>query len=153
VTAGLLIIGPLTVASESKSYVHCSDQSSSLQAEPKDKPPIPPTILPSHSGSIRRGVCRREAIKTAQPIYPTEAEKQGIKGAVVVEIIIDENGRVDSARSLSGPDALRGAAVEAARKWRFRVTRVGGKPVKIACALSFSFPPMGSQVKKTRRER
>jgi TonB family protein len=148
-TSVLLVIGMLTVSSESRSDFHCSDQSSSLQAEPKVKP-ASPAILPSHSGSIRRGVCWREAIKTAQPIYSVEAQKQGIKGVVVVEIIINEKGRVESARSLSGPDALRDAAVEAAKKWRFRVTRIGGKTVKIACALSFTFPLTDSHTKKTR---
>ena len=149
-TTVLLVIGMLTVSSESRSDFHCSAQSNSLQAETKVKPTAPPAILPSHSGSIRRGVCRREAIKTAQPIYPIEAEKQGMKGVVVVEIIINEKGYVESARSLSGPDALRDAAVEAAKKWRFRVTRIGGKTVKIACALSFTFPLTDSQAKKTR---
>jgi TonB family protein len=125
-------------------------QSNSSQTAPR-KDPAAPTILPGHSGSIRRAVCRHEAIKVVQPVYPLEAKKAGINGDVVVEIKIDEKGRVESARALSGPDALKEAAVEASKKWKFRVTRIGGKPVRIVCALSFSFPPKNSQEKKTKK--
>jgi TonB family protein len=127
-----------------------SKQISSPQSEPNDKSPSQPIILPGYSGSIRRGVCRGEAIKVVQPIYPPEAKKEGIKGNVVAEIIIDETGSVESARALSGPDALKDVALEAAKKWKFRVSRISGKRVKIACVLSFSFPPRISQAKKVR---
>jgi TonB family protein len=127
-----------------------SKQISSPQSEPKDKSPSPPRILPGYSGSTRRGVCRREAIKVAQPIYPPEALKERIKGDVFVEIIINESGNVESARALSGPDALKDVALEAAKKWKFRVSRINGKRRKVAYVLSFSFPPRGSQTKKIR---
>jgi TonB family protein len=149
--APLLITGMFIITSRCRPYFHGPGSSLLLQAERKDKSPAAPIILPGHSGSIRRGVCRREAIKTAQPIYPTEAAKQGIKGIVIVEIIIDEKGHVESVRGISGPDTLKDAAEDAAKKWRFRVTRIGGKPAKTACSLSFLFPPVASQIKKTRR--
>jgi TonB family protein len=148
-TAVLFILGSLKAASATKFYSHYSEQDNSSQAEPKNKHPSPPAILPGHSGSIRRGVCRGEAIRTAEPIYPAEAEKQGLNGVVVVEIIINEKGHVKSSRSLSGPDSLKEPAEEAAKKWRFRATRIGGKPVKVACTLSFTFPPVDSKGKST----
>jgi TonB family protein len=146
--AVLIIIGPLTIVSASRGCLHCSNFFISSQSQQEDKPPTPPVTLSSHSGTIRRGVCRREAIKRVQPPYPTEAEKQNIKGIVTVEVVINEKGHVESARSLSGPDALKEAAQEAAKRWRFRVARIGGRPVKTTCALSFQFPPASSQAKR-----
>jgi len=56
-----------------------------------------------------------------------------------VEIEIDEDGNVASAKAASGPEALRAAAVKAAYKARFRPAVVNGKPTTVAAALSYSF--------------
>lgn len=61
------------------------------------------------------------------------------KGDVVVEIIVDEEGNVVSARALSGHPLLRDAAVKAAQDWKFRKTAIQGEAVKITGTLTFKF--------------
>jgi outer membrane biosynthesis protein TonB len=50
-------------------------------------------------------------------------------GKVEVEVIVDENGKVISARAVSGPTALRDVAVEAAQRARYahETFRTAGK--------------------------
>lgn len=52
-------------------------------------------------------------------VYPEEARRAGVQGEVIVDIAIDEKGAVIEARVKSGPDALRQAAVDAVRQFRF----------------------------------
>src|ERR1041385_2327326 len=56
-------------------------------------------------------------VELVQPSYP---ERIHLSGKVVVRIKIDESGSVVSARSLSGHPLLKSAALEAARKSRFK---------------------------------
>jgi TonB family protein len=54
------------------------------------------------------------------PVYPAEALKAKIGGMVIVRIIVDEAGRVTSARPLTARDPRLGeAAVTAVRQWTF----------------------------------
>jgi len=73
------------------------------------------------------------------PDFPDAAKAAGISGSVVVEVRIDEQGNVENARALSGPDDLRAAAIEAARQWRWAPTTLSGEPVKVIGTLVFNF--------------
>jgi protein TonB len=67
------------------------------------------------------------------------AEAAQVSGPVVVEITVDEEGNVISARAVSGHPLLRDAAVEAARQWNFTPTTLQGEPVKVIGTLTFNF--------------
>jgi periplasmic protein TonB len=60
-------------------------------------------------------------------------------GTVVVEVLIDESGKVISARAVSGPPALHDAAVQAARLAKFSPTTLSGQPVQVIGTISYSF--------------
>jgi periplasmic protein TonB len=62
-----------------------------------------------------------------------------VSGTVVVEVTVDEEGSVLSARPLSGPPLLQDAAVAAAKGWRFKPTLLGGLPVKVIGTITFNF--------------
>jgi TonB family protein len=81
------------------------------------------------------------AVDKADPLYPAIAGAAQATGDVIVEVIIDEEGDVISARALSGHPLLRDAAVEAAQKWKFRKTMNRGKAVKVVGTLTFKFNP------------
>lgn len=110
-------------------------------------PPFNPDA-PSHQprgvpvgvpGGVSKDVIPGEALVRAQPVYPSIAKQINVTGEVRVEVIIDENGRVISAKAVSGHPALRSAAEDAARKWVFKPTLLDGKPVKQPGFLSFYF--------------
>jgi len=85
------------------------------------------------------GVFQGSAATRVQPIYPPEAIAHRIAGSVVVEVTLDVNGSVMAAHALSGPDELRGAAVSAAREWKFHPTALSGVPVEVIGTITFNF--------------
>lgn len=85
-------------------------------------------------------VSRPERISGDPPVYTEEARKAQVKGAVVVEAIIDERGDVTDVRVLQGlPMGLDQAAVEAVRTWKFKPAMQRGKPVKVYYVLKVNF--------------
>jgi hypothetical protein len=59
---------------------------------------------------------------------------------VIIESIIQENGRISSARILENlPKGLGFQAMEAMCHWRFKPGQMEGKPVKIYYALVVNF--------------
>jgi TonB family protein len=58
---------------------------------------------------------------------------------VTVEVLLDEQGKVISARALDGNPFLRQAAVNAARLARFSPTILSGQPVKVAGVITYRF--------------
>jgi TonB family protein len=74
-------------------------------------------------------------VKYVHPKYPEAARKQGITGLVRVDVVIDKDGKVIEARATDGPEALRAASVEAAKKCRFEKT---GTQTKAILAFDFA---------------
>jgi protein TonB len=81
------------------------------------------------------------ASQTVAPTYPATARAARISGHVTVYLLLDEKGQVAAVQRTDGPELLRRAAEEAARRWRFRPTLVNGLPVRVTGYLSFNFTP------------
>ncbi|MFS8085804.1 MAG: energy transducer TonB, partial [Acidobacteriota bacterium] len=62
-----------------------------------------------------------------------------VTGVVQVEVIVDENGKVVSARVLSGPGTLRDVAMQAALRARFSPTKLSGQSVKVSGQINYNF--------------
>jgi protein TonB len=62
-----------------------------------------------------------------------------LHGAVQVQVLISEEGRVLSTGVVSGHPILRAAAEEAARQWLFKPTMLNEVPVKVQGILTFNF--------------
>jgi hypothetical protein len=67
-----------------------------------------------------RGNIKRRAIYLPKPPFPREALEAGADGAVKVEVVLDADGRVVSAKAISGHPLLYNSAEETARKTIFR---------------------------------
>jgi TonB family protein len=80
-----------------------------------------------------------KATQKISPTYPTIAKTQRITGIVRVYLLIDEKGAVASIERASGPAMLQQAAVDAARRWKFRPTVVEGQPVRVVGFINFNF--------------
>jgi len=63
-------------------------------------------------------ILRRAKVKV-QPIYPELARKMNITGTVKIEVVVAPNGTIKDARVVGGHPVLAGAALDAAKKWRF----------------------------------
>src|SRR6478672_400179 len=63
---------------------------------------------------ISAGVLNGKAVKLPLPPYPPAAKAVKAQGAVNVEVIVDEEGNVTSAKTVSGHPLLRQASEKAA---------------------------------------
>jgi protein TonB len=68
-------------------------------------------------------------IKMPRPQYPQEAFVKKIEGTVIVEILINSEGRVSPRRIIQSIPALDSAAVEAVKQWLFSPAIKRGRPV------------------------
>ncbi|HLL76049.1 MAG TPA: TonB family protein [Pyrinomonadaceae bacterium] len=94
---------------------------------------------PDASKPIHGGVLNSRALNRVQPVYPAIARAAGAQGSVTVEVVVNEEGKVESARALDGHPLLREAAVNAARQWEFAPTKLSNQPVKVTGRISFEF--------------
>ncbi len=87
------------------------------------------------------GLRKKKATKTVQPVYPNESLTNHVTGKVIVEILIDENGKVPEAKVKQAPDELTGqAVVDAAKHWEFKAPpKVQGRQICYESTLSFKF--------------
>lgn len=60
------------------------------------------------------------------------------RGLAVVNISVSEEGIVDEAELVSGPESLRELAEQAATGWTFRPVHVGGESVRVNSSLTFN---------------
>ena len=94
----------------------------------------------SKTNSVDRWSDANRLISSApRPAYPDEAKKEHASGQVQVKVLIDETGKVISAEAVFGPESLRKAAVEAARRARFSPARVDGVPAKLSGIITYDF--------------
>jgi TonB family protein len=102
--------------------------------EQASKPIIKPLLKP-----ISGGVLNGKAINLPKPAYPLTAKSARLSGVVVVEVVIDGNGKVISARAVSGPVLLQQAAVQAAYQAKFSPTMLSDQPVKVVGTINYNF--------------
>jgi TonB family protein len=101
--------------------------------------PQEPGATPPESKTISGGVLNDKAISLPKPPYPPIARAAKATGTVVVEVTVDENGNVISARAISGHPLLQAGAIAAARSARFSPTRLSGQPVKVTGIITYNF--------------
>jgi protein TonB len=72
-------------------------------------------------------------------VYPPLALAARVEGPVLLEAIIDTEGRVQAVRVLRSPPMLDAAAVEAVRQWRYTPTLLNGTPVPVIMTVNVMF--------------
>ena len=85
------------------------------------------------------GSLRNRATQVVPPAYPATARAARISGVVTVYLVVDENGEVADVQRANGHMMLQQAAIDAARRWRFRPMQVDGQNVKMSGFISFNF--------------
>ncbi|MBV9242629.1 MAG: TonB family protein, partial [Acidobacteria bacterium] len=95
--------------------------------------------LVSNPKLVVGGVINGKAIYLAHPQYPSEARANHATGAVSVQVLIDEKGKVIAAGATNGNPYLRYAAAEAACSSKFSPTLLSGQPVKVSGVITYNF--------------
>ncbi|HVH58121.1 MAG TPA: TonB family protein [Vicinamibacterales bacterium] len=120
---------------------------SSDPSAPPPPPPPPPPPLPGDyyqidgQQAVRIGgaIAPPKKIRDVRPVYPEEARAAGVSGMVVVEIVVDAQGDVRSARVLRSIPQLDEAAVGAVKQWKFVPTVQEGVAVPVVMTVTVNF--------------
>jgi len=107
---------------------------------PPDPPkPTPPPKPDNRPVRLASSVLQGKVVDRRVPVYPELARRIRLQGDVAVEVIISPEGRVESARAVSGHPMLTASALDAARGWRFEATLLNGVPVRVTGVITFVF--------------
>src|SRR5262249_16764881 len=78
-------------------------------------------------------------INSTRPIYPQAARVERIQGSVMLDALVDENGKVVQTQVISGPVPLQAAAQESVRNWRYQPAQLNGQPISVHTRVSVNF--------------
>ena len=100
-------------------------------------PVVPrPARVPAH---VSAGVSAGMLLTPITPAYPAIARAAHVSGAVVVAAVISKEGRIERLAVMSGPAMLRGAAVEAIERARYRPYLLNGEPTSVETTITVNF--------------
>jgi TonB family protein len=99
-----------------------------------NQPSAPAAPLPV-GGDVKQA----ELISKVSPIYPALAKNQHVSGNVMVDALIDANGKVTTMKVVSGPTLLHQAAMDALKQWKYRPATLDGKPVAMHLTVTLQF--------------
>jgi len=111
----------------------------SREVIPVDDNPPPPPEPPKPPRVVSKGVITGLAIYLPRPVYTELAKRARVQGSVSVQVLIDETGRVVSAKALSGSPFLTVEAQKAAMQARFAPTLLSNQPVKVSGVITYNF--------------
>ena len=133
--------------------VRSTDGQISTQAMPPPPPPAPPSgsMVTVMSESYRQtleslqplrvggGLKAPTKIKDVKPVYPPEAQGARVEGVVIVEAIIDVDGKIADSRILRSIPLLDDAALLAVQQWQFTPTLLNGMPQSVVMTVTVNF--------------
>lgn len=102
--------------------------------QPEEKQPPKPD-------SPRKGgnVVQAKLIKKVEPIYPPLAKQSRIQGDVLLEAIIDKNGKTKNIKVISGHTLLRQSSVDAVSEWKYEPATLNGEPVEVDTTITVKY--------------
>lgn len=74
-----------------------------------------------------------------EPDYPASARDRHLQGAVVLRVLVGQDGRVRELTPMDGNPELASSAVAAVRQWRFRPYAPAGSPVSFTTQITIDF--------------
>ena len=102
-----------------------------------DKPPEPEDVGPIN---LHSGVVRPIRLTYVEPRYTEIARTVRRQGIVILQTVIDTDGKVQDVKVLKDLGfGLTEAAVEAVRQWTFEPALLNGKPVAVYFNLTINF--------------
>jgi TonB family protein len=99
------------------------------------KQPVAPAAPLPVGGDVKTA----HLISSVPPVYPTLARQQRIEGQVLVDALVDVNGRVSSMKVVSGPAMLHQPAMDALRQWKYQAATLDGHAVPMHLTVTIQF--------------
>jgi TonB family protein len=127
---GLAVVGLLSGPSLAPGAAHSALTQAGADAPPAGEP------APRNAGT---DVPTPKRTKFVPPVYPPEAQSQGLRGIVILELVINEAGKVASANVIRSVPPFDEAALSAVRQWEYDETKLDGRPVRVRLTVPITF--------------
>jgi protein TonB len=94
-----------------------------------------PVVLPENVAADR-------VMRSVRPVYPKRAQRKRVHGVVVLQVVVNKDGKVDSMQVINGNPLLARAAMDAVRQRRYKpYFRVGeAAPFETQVTVDFRLP-------------
>jgi protein TonB len=99
-------------------------------------PPPPPSNEPHRVGGK---ISPPVKVRHTPPVYPQIAQQARVQGTVVLQAIIDVDGRVVELKVLKSIPLLDQAAIDAVRQWEYSPTLLNEVPVRVIMSVAVTF--------------
>lgn len=119
--------------------------SSATMPAPPPPPPPPPSsdyfgrIEALNAVRIGGNIKAPSKVRDVRPIYPPIAQASRVQGVVIIETLIDPEGKVTDARVLRSIPLLDQAALDAVRQWEYVPTLMNGVPQSVVMTVTVNF--------------
>jgi TonB family protein len=124
-------------------FILCVASAAWAQSEPAPAPAISPQAStdtkPAPADAKLPDSTGVEVIKSQKADYPYEAQEKKIQGQVILKVLINEQGDVESADMMSGDAVFAQSAIKAVMKWKFKPFIKNGIAVKVWTKTPFDF--------------
>ncbi|MFC1693450.1 energy transducer TonB [Candidatus Latescibacterota bacterium] len=111
-------------------------------------PPSPPSLIVQDDGveAVEEEIYEYFAVEeqprrtnTIVPVYPEMAKRAGIEGTVLMKVLVNKEGLVDSVEVINGPEIFNESAKDAAMASSFTPAKQNDKPVICWVFMPFRF--------------
>jgi TonB family protein len=101
--------------------------------------PAEETVLEKPQFKVPADTMQQRISHFVTPEYPEAARQAGVQGTVVLDAVVNAEGRVTQVRLVSGPEVLSLAAIDAVRWWRYEPYLVNGQPTTVETSIIVNF--------------
>jgi len=105
----------------------------------ENPPPAPPAPVPQPPRRLHQGIQAPRKVVDVAPRYPALARDSHVEGTVILDVIIDETGKVTSTHVLKSVPLLDQSAIDAVRLWKFIPARLNGEAIPIVMTVTVAF--------------
>jgi len=82
-------------------------------------------------------------VTQTQPVYPVDAKKARIQGAVLLNVLINKEGVPTNINIQKGPKELQKSAMDAVRQWRWQPFLLNGEPIEVETTITVTYALAG----------
>jgi protein TonB len=100
--------------------------------------PAPPLSL-GIAGPSAKTIREPRLVSATRPVYPAVARQASTQGTVVVTAMVDAKGTITDVKAVSGPAALRQAAIDSVKQWKYSPALIDGKPASAQITVDVQF--------------
>ena len=151
----------LTVSEHATSEHASSEHASKLSAGPPTESVLSKAQPTASLGSARTGTARSTSnftgalnpvvlseetsrellVSKVQPVYPPQAARTGLQGAVVLQALVGKDGSIRDLKLIRGYLVFGRAAFDAVKQWRYKPYVLNGQAVETQTQITVNFKP------------